>query len=108
MIKDMKIYISGPISGVSTEEYTKAFFNAETKLRELGHEPINPLLIPKPDNSAEWNVCMGADIAELLLCDAIYLLPKWYESEGALLEKNIANYQSMKMFYYHDKVPCAK
>ena len=43
-----------------------------------------------PDHSMSWEDCMRKDIAELVTCSAIYLLPGWHNSKGATLEHHIA------------------
>jgi len=46
----------------------------------------------------EWEDQMGQDIAMLLRCDAIYMLPGWQQSEGATLEYLIARQRRMRIF----------
>ena len=37
-----KVFISGPMSGLSKEEYTRRFDDAETMLKASGYKVINP------------------------------------------------------------------
>jgi hypothetical protein len=94
----MKIYISGKISGLSVEEVREKFAKAETHLKELGHEVINPLKNGLPEGEV-WEKYMVADIALLFACEAIYLLPDWMDSRGAMIEKCIAQAIELKILY---------
>lgn len=85
----MKVYISGPISGLLYEEVEKAFNEAETSLKEQGHEVVNPLNNGLPREST-WNEHMRADLKLLLDCDAIYLLKGYQNSKGAMIEYDLA------------------
>ena len=97
----MKVYISGKITGIETEAF-ELFAKAETQLRELGYEPINPMtLIHEHDKS--WHSYMKVCIKALCDCDAIYLLPNWGESKGANLEKEIASNLGLKNITFIDE-----
>ena len=65
------------------------FACAVQQVRNMGHEPVSPL-----DNGLgwedQWRDHMAVDIAMLLQCDGIYLLPDWHLSVGARIEANIA------------------
>lgn len=85
----MKVYISGPITGLPYEEAEKAFNDAEIRLQEQGYEVVNPLNNGLP-TSATWNEHMRADLKLLLDCDAIYLLKGYQNSKGAMIEYDLA------------------
>jgi len=85
----MKIYISGKISDLPTEQVKEKFAKAEAQIRAFGHEPVNPLDNGLP-STATWAQQMTASLAMLFECDAIYLLPDWGDSRGARIEANIA------------------
>ena len=85
----MKVYISGPISGLPYEQVEKAFNEAETRLQEQGYEVVNPLNNGLPTN-ATWNEHMRADLKLLLDCDAIYMLKGYQNSKGAMIEYDLA------------------
>lgn len=56
----MKIYISGPITGVCN--YKKRFVTAENDLHELGHVALNPAMLPFGLTEAEYmRVLYGED-----------------------------------------------
>ena len=87
-MKNTRIYIAGPMTGLP--ELNFPAFNAEAKrLRSLGFDVVNPAEV-NPDHSMPWAECMRRDIAELVTCDAIRLLPGWKSSKGATLEHHIA------------------
>jgi len=94
----MKIYISGPISGVE-DKNRKAFRDASNFLLSEGHIPINPIDLDDVDPCTDdWCAYMRRDIKYLVDCDAILLLPRWEESRGAKLEVIVAQTLDMKMY----------
>lgn len=90
MSKSKKIYISGPIAGFDLQERRLAFLGVYHQLEKLGHEPVNPFDNGVPDDE-HWRVHMRADIAMLLQCDAIYMMPGWELSKGCKLELDVAS-----------------
>ncbi|WP_297628726.1 DUF4406 domain-containing protein [uncultured Rikenella sp.] len=85
----MKVYISGPITGLPRKETERAFGAAEAEILARGHEPVNPLRNGLP-KSATWHEHMRADLRQLLDCDAIYMIGEWWYSSGARLEWQLA------------------
>jgi hypothetical protein len=84
----VKTYLAGPMTGHPDLNFP--LFHAEARrLRDSGHEVVNPADI-NVDPTKGWEDCMRADIAALVTCDAIALLPGWVHSRGALLEHHIA------------------
>lgn len=94
----MKIYLSGRITGKDIELVKLCFESAETRFVSQGHEVVNPLKI-EHNHDKSWESYMKADIAELLKCDAIYMIGDWYKSRGAMLELNIANELKLKTIF---------
>ena len=83
-----RIYVAGPMTGKPDLNFPA--FNAEARrLRAEGWEVVNPAEI-NPDHGKPWAECMRSDIAELVTCEAISLLPGWEDSRGATLEHHIA------------------
>lgn len=87
-METLKIYLAGPMTGLPDLNFP-AFHAAAHQLRACGHTVINPAEI-NPDHTMSWEACMRKDIAALVTCDSIYLLPGWQESKGATLEHHIA------------------
>lgn len=83
-----RIYVAGPMTGLPQLNFP-AFHAAAAHLRTYGYEVVNPAEI-NPDHSMSWEDCMRKDIAELVTCAAIYLLPGWERSKGASLEHHVA------------------
>lgn len=97
--KAMKVYISGPVTGLPLEEAERAFNEAETTILKKGHEPVNPLKNGLP-GSATWHEHMRVDIKMLLDCQAIFMLEGWEQSDGARLEWMIAFRLGFKFFNF--------
>ena len=86
----MKIYISGPMSGLPDLNFP-AFHDAAEKLRALGHEVTNPAEKQEEnDKNMSWTDYMRLDIKMLMDCDAVALLPRYGQSKGAMTELNLA------------------
>ena len=82
-----RVYIAGPMSGYA--ELNFPAFHAEAfALRSVGLDVVNPAEI-NVDPGTGWSACMRADIAQLVTCDRIHLLPGWSTSKGASLECHI-------------------
>lgn len=102
----MRIYVSGAITGLAPGVAREAFAEACRWLSAQGHDPLNPYDIPPWPGCAcpgatddqepaggkhEWGCYLRGDIAGMLGCDAIYLLPGWERSHGARLEMTVAS-----------------
>jgi hypothetical protein len=89
----MRIYLSGPMSGLP--DYNYPAFNTEAaRLRALGYAVENPAENPLPAN-APWDLCMRAAIRQMLACDAVAFLPGWQHSRGANVEIELAGHLGM-------------
>lgn len=95
----MKVYISGPITGLPYKEVEKAFNEAEIRLEEQGYEVVNPLNNGLPREST-WKEHMRADLKLLLDCDAIYMLDGWEFSRGVQIEFRIAYNLGIKVINF--------
>ena len=83
-----RIYIAGPMTGLPELNFP-AFHAAAAALRAQGHHVENQAEI-NADPKAQWLDCMRMDIARLVTCDAVYLLPGWEKSRGAKVEHGLA------------------
>lgn len=90
----MKVFISGPITGV--EDYREKFKKAEMELLEKGYTVMNPAVLPA---GFEWREYMLITILMLCPCDAIYMLSGWEHSKGATLEYQYAKAKSMTIMF---------
>lgn len=84
-----RIYICGAMSGLPLLN-KPAFHAAARELRAAGFTVVNPAEINPDSDGSAWADCMRKDIAQLVTCDAICLLPNSDASRGATLERHIA------------------
>lgn len=94
-----RIYIAGPMSDLPDHNFP-AFHKAEAELVALGWTVLNPAhhgLI----EGACWHDYLRWDIAMLATCEAIFLLPGWSKSAGALLELHIARELEMQILLHN-------
>ena len=87
----VKVYIAGRITG--DPRYREKFAEAEAALREVGHIPLNPAVLPEGMEAEDY---MRICTAMLDSADAIGLLGDWTDSPGAQLELHYANYVGKK------------
>ena len=97
-VENMKIYLSGKISGTDLTHTCKRFSDVATTLRALGHEVINPLCNGLSETDP-WEDHMAKDIIDLLQCEGIYMLQGWEDSQGARIEHAIAKEIGLKVMY---------
>lgn len=97
-----RVYIAGPIFGQPAERIAN-FFRCEEAVRRVGLVPVNAhAIVPEGHNgracppgrtgeAGHSDPChMKADLAALLTCRHIALLPGWAESWGVRLELSVA------------------
>lgn len=83
-----RIYIAGPMSGIP--DYNRpAFLTAERLLTSVGYSVWNPARNGLPLD-APWDQHMRTDIAVLMTCGRLALLPGWQRSKGAGIEHDLA------------------
>ena len=84
------IYISGPISGLP-DGNRPAFAEMAVTWRSKGWEVVNPHELFNAEVEESWEGYMRKDLAALLTCTHIVMLPEWEQSRGAQLEKLVAD-----------------
>jgi len=92
-----RIYIAGPMTGLPDLNFP-AFNAAAVKLRSGGWHVENPAehgVVP----SAEWGDYLRWDLARMMTCGTIYLLPGWEKSKGARLEHQVATALGMPVLW---------
>lgn len=107
-MKGRVAYVSGPMSGLPGHNYD-AFAEAAHWLRQnLCENVVSPHEIwcdesagyPQDSTADDWVKHMRADIAALMECDTIVLIPGWPRSRGSRLELTIAMELGMDVWFY--------
>lgn len=94
------IYISGPMTGYANLN-RDAFENAGIILAARGYVPVSPADIVPPSKTPEWSDYLRADLAVLVLCEGVAVLPGWEASRGAQLEVHVAHALGMNVLPIH-------
>lgn len=106
----MKIYLSGPMTGLPDNNYP-AFNNAAKALRAMGYDVVNPaendIDIQGLTANEAWTKYLRHDIKEMMDCDSIVQLDGWAESRGANLEHSIAQELNMPTIKFTIALQCA-
>lgn len=95
----MTIYISGPMTG-HTDLNFPLFADVALALRMAGFDVVNPAELHQKE-SPSWADCMRVDIAALVECESIVMLPGWQQSRGARLELHIARELGLRVYGLH-------
>ena len=86
-----RVYLSGQITGLPREEYTRNFQRAEQHYTTAGFEVVNPVKIGEAllaiHPEATYEDFMLRDLEALQSCTAIALIAGWEDSPGAQREK---------------------
>lgn len=98
------VYLCGPMSGLQFKNFPT--FNAVARgLRTEGYPVINPADFGDRSNDHDnpgddWNTALKRDLAIMLQCEVVVLLPGWENSRGACLEVHVARQIGMKVIEY--------
>lgn len=110
------LYISGPISGLTSEEARSKFSSAALLLRNRAYETLDPHDVGACEDTScdgkedpsqpdgwlhSWECYLKYDLIEMLKCDGVALLDNWEESRGARLEWNTAKELSIPAHTVH-------
>ena len=99
----MRVYISGPITGVP--DYMDKFAEAEKELKEKSYTVVNPAKInygmPEDVTYEEY---MYIDTSLIELCDAIYMIRGWEMSRGANREYGYALGKGKTIIYQRENL----
>ncbi len=120
-----RIYVAGPMRGEVRFNFDH-FDYASGRLRARDWLVVNPADISReicgldpydlpgdydwsvePEMSISREQVLGLDIKALEVCDAIFMLVGWEESEGANIEINHARCKGMNIFFESDGYPSA-
>lgn len=102
----LKMYISGQITGLPIEVARTKFKEAEIMLRKIGVDAVNPFTVCEEIESpgTTWTEYMVKDIEALLGCEAIFMLRNWGESKGARVEYAIAQSLGLKIWHEYEMI----
>lgn len=97
----MRIYISGPISGIDRAVYLANFAKRESELRAQGYDTLNPTRLLHSRclwiyKLMGYRLTLLYDLWHLFYCDGISMLEGWQQSRGARLEKATAEIFNIK------------
>lgn len=98
----MKLYLSGPMTGLPDLNYP-AFMTAAEHLRALGHEVYNPAEWETRYNKGVFNHTIAfADYCTFISreADGLVVLPGWENSPGATAEVALAQAIKKPIFLY--------
>lgn len=102
--KQLKIYISGAISGRDYREVALNFEAAQTQIRVLSDFlPISPLDNGLPLDTP-WSAHMLRDLEILSTCDAVLMLSGWEHSPGCQIEKIFAERIGLRVLMGFDEL----
>jgi len=103
----VKVYIAGPMRGFAEYNFP-AFDYAARRLRQAGHNAINPAELDRVVGIHEWTDPLPKDFMRgamrrdlTIICDeaeGIVLLPGWRDSRGALVEKSLCDLLGLPSF----------
>jgi len=79
-------------------ECTMKFGEAYHRIRNMGADAVNPLAVVSNWHTP-WVDAMRECVRELMTCDAVYALPDYTDSKGAMIETDLA--LKMHMPVYH-------
>jgi hypothetical protein len=103
----VKIYLSGPITGLDPGEVVRAFHKWEQRLLQDGHEVINPVNLDHLLDLTLGRIplrheYLRNDLKHLLECDEVLMIPGWSESKGAQLERLVASACGIPIRYWEE------
>ena len=97
MTKIKTIYISGKVTGIEAQA-KELFDDIEQRLISEGYGVVNPMSL-RHDHDKSWQSYMRECLDALLKCDAIYVLPNYKQSQGAMIELQLASTLGMEVIY---------
>ncbi len=109
-MQKLKIYISGKMNGLNKEQYFMLFFDKYNELRKKYPDAIiiNPVFVGyeleliielKYGRKPTYSEYLMYDLYYLSMCNAIYMLSNWHNSNGAKTELAYAQACNFQIYY---------
>lgn len=96
------IYLSGKITG--DKMYLAKFLKAEQQIKkDTGCRVINPIHVRPTFGIKRWFFYMLPAMRNVFDSDAIYLLPDWKQSKGAIIEFIAAWFMRKDIYYIQER-----
>ena len=95
------VYVSGPFSASTQDRIfanQRAASVCATRILELGFAPLCPHTNVLDIGSLSYEEIMAVDFALLRQCDAVFLMPNWRQSPGAIREEAHARLHRIPVF----------
>jgi len=102
-ITPVNIYIIGQIKGLPIHEAKSNFHRIEVRLRELGFEPINPMVHLGIPDHWDYEQSRPHNIEALSKCEGVYIQSNWRKSEGSKDEIKQSMLQGKNLYYAESK-----
>lgn len=104
----VKVYLSGPMSGLREENYP-AFDAVADRLKAAGFRVVNPAHLgrqmrAKMRETPTWDHYMRMSIVGMMVADVVLFLDGWENSKGAKIERELAMRLDMPLYYDFDEV----
>ena len=96
----MKVMISQPMRGLTTEHVRKNREHAVSFLEGKGYEVIDTIFsesAPEDAKDALWY--LGKSLQYMSTCDAVYFMKGWKDAPGCLVENFAAKHYGLKTIY---------
>ena len=101
-----RVYLSGQITGLPKEVYTRNFQKAEQHYSTAGYEVVNPVKIGEAllqlHPEANYEDFMLRDLEALRSCTHVALIAGWEISPGAAREKAEAERLGLEIMQYKE------
>jgi len=108
---DGPVYLSGPMSSMPAYNFP-AFHAAAERIRSRGLEVVSPAEMDEADDvqpgGRPWEEYLRRDLAALLRCKGVAVLPGWRTSKGATLEVHVATWLSMPVVWAETLEPVSE
>ena len=96
------IYLSGKITG--DKFYAEKFIRMGQQLKnDTGSRIINPIYVRPWLGVKEWFFYIVPAVKNVYRADAVYLLPDWKQSKGAIIEFVVALLMRKDIYYIQER-----